>query len=138
MNLADVIFLDVEDVEAAHAASLRAFGGATGLRSRELLTSAVMAPRATWDGVPLYPSLAQVAATYAFGLARNHAFLDGNKRTAFVAALAFLEINGVDLTLGNEWIAIMEGVAAGTVARENLVARFVDAMPARDPVAIEP
>ena len=86
----------------------------------------------------LYPSLVQFAAIYAFGRARNHAFADGNKRTAFVAALTFLEINGVALTLGSEWIAIMEGVAAGTIAREHLVACFMDAMPARDAVAIEP
>ncbi len=56
----------------------------------------------------------------------------------FSFALAFLEANGVALTLGDEWIAIMEGVAAATVAREELVAKLVEAMPNGDPVAIEP
>jgi hypothetical protein len=55
-----------------------------------------------------------------------------------VIALAFLEVNGVPLTLGDEWIAIVEGVAAATVSRDELVQKFVDAMPNRDPVAVEP
>ena len=73
-----------------------------------------------------------------FHIVSNHPFVDGNKRTAFVVALAFLEANGVPLTLGNEWIGIMEGVAAGTVSRDDLVARFVDSMPNRDAVVVEP
>jgi death-on-curing protein len=138
MKLSDVTFIEAGDVKAAHATSLGAFGGAAGLRSRELLLSAVMAPRATWDGAPLYPSLAEMAGAYLFGLARNHPFVDGNKRTAFVTALTFLEVNGVPLTLGEEWIGVVEGVAAGTVSRDELVAKLVDAMPNRDPVAVEP
>jgi hypothetical protein len=69
---------------------------------------------------------------------RYHPFIDGNKRTAFVVALAFLETNGVALTVGSEWIAIVEGVAAGTVSREELVALLVKAMPHRDAVEVEP
>jgi death-on-curing protein len=138
MKLPDVTFIEPADVEVAHAGALEAFGGAEGLRSEELLLSAIMAPRATWDGAPLYASLAEMAGAYMFGLARNHPFIDGNKRTAFVVALAFLEANGVALTLGSEWIAIVEGVAAGTVSREELVALLVEAMPHRQAVAVEP
>jgi len=63
MKLADVTFIEIEDVEAAHAASLAAFGGRDGVLGRELLISAVMAPRATWDEAPLYASLAEMAAS---------------------------------------------------------------------------
>jgi death on curing protein len=138
MKLADVTFIETADAEVAHTAVLAAFGGASGLRSQELLLSALMTPRATWAGVPLYPSLAAMAGAYAFGLTRNHAFVDGNKRTAFVIAFAFLEANGVALTVGSEWIAIMEGLAAGTVSRDEVVAMLVQVMPDEDPVPVEP
>jgi death-on-curing protein len=138
MKLADVIFIELVDVEQAHALALAAHGGSDGLLSSELLSSAVMAPRATWEGAPLYRSLAEIAAAYAYGLTRNHAFVDGNKRTAFVIALAFLEANGVALTLGAEWIDIMEGLAIGTISRDQLVTALVKAMPNRDPVVVEP
>jgi death-on-curing protein len=138
MKLADVTFIEIEEVEVAHSAALDAFGGREGVRSRELLISAVMAPRATWGEAPLYPSLVEMAGAYAFGLAKNHAFVDGNKRTAFIVALAFLEVNGVALTVGTEWIAVIEGVASGTVSREALVAKLVAEMPRGDPVPVEP
>ncbi|MBV9945859.1 MAG: type II toxin-antitoxin system death-on-curing family toxin, partial [Myxococcales bacterium] len=73
-----------------------------------------------------------------FGLVRNHPFVDGNKRAAFIIALAFLEANGIRLTLGTEWIAVIEGVAAGTISREELVTRLTEAMPDRDPVVLDP
>ena len=138
MRLADVTFIETDDVEMAHAASLAQFGGADGVRSQDLLLSAVMAPRATWDGRPLYASLAEIAGAYAVGITRNHAFVDGNKRTAFVIMLAFLEANGIALTVGSEWIAIMEGLAAGTVSRNELVTRLAQVMPDKDPVLVEP
>src|SRR3954454_16017946 len=74
LKLGQVTFIEPEDVEAAHDASIAAHGGAQGVRSRELLVSAVMAPRALWAGAPLYASLAEMAAACAFGLARNHPF----------------------------------------------------------------
>jgi death on curing protein len=95
MRFADIVFIEPEDVARTHADALAVFGGSDGLRSEELLLSAVMAPRATWDGAPLYASLVEMAAAYAYGLAQNHPFVDGNKRTAFIVALVFLEVNGV-------------------------------------------
>jgi death-on-curing protein len=138
MKLAEVVFVEQEDVMGAHAEALARFGGSDGLRSEELLLSAVMAPRATWDGAPLYPSLADMAAAYAYGLAQNHPFTDGNKRTAFVVALAFLEVNGIRLTLGNAWIGHMERLAAGEVSRAELVSLLTREMPDQDPLPIEP
>jgi death-on-curing protein len=79
-----------------------------------------------------------MAAAYAYGLAKNHPFVDGNKRTAFIVALAFLEANGVTLTLGKPWIVNMERVAAGEMGRAELVEHLTREMPGQDPVAIEP
>jgi death-on-curing protein len=79
-----------------HADQMREHGGQLGLRDAALLESALARPQHVWS----YESdvdLAQLAAEYAFGLAKNHAFLDGNKRIAFVAANVFLILNGFEI-----------------------------------------
>lgn len=130
MKLADVVFVEVEEVEVAHAAVLAAHGGQDGVRDRGLLESAVSAPRTGY-----YASLAELAAVYAHGIAKNHPFLDGNKRTALVVALAFLEMNGHVLNVGFVWAEHIERLAAGELTRDELVALFADEM--GDAVAIE-
>ena len=82
-----------------------------------------MAPRTGY-----YASLAELAAVYAHGLAKNHPFLDGNKRTAFIVAVAFLRVNGHPLTLGSEWAGHIERLAAGELTREELAALFANEM----------
>jgi death on curing protein len=132
VKLDDVLFLEVSHVEAAHAAGLREGGGANGVRDPGLLDSAVMAPRAGY-----YESLAELAAVYAFGIAKNHAFIDGNKRTALTAAAMFLSVNGFPLKLATlEWLGIMEGVADGSVTRDALADAFAAAM-GGDPIAFD-
>jgi death-on-curing protein len=90
----NVLFLSVEDVVELHDDQLRLFGGAAGLRDRNALESAVAMPASTFDGALLHNDLFHMAAAYAFHLAENQPFLDGNKRTALNAALVFLDING--------------------------------------------
>jgi death-on-curing protein len=83
-------------VEALHADQVREHGGQLGLRDAGLLESALARPQHVWT----YESdadLAALAAEYGFGLARNHAFLDGNKRVAFVATNVFLIMNGLEI-----------------------------------------
>lgn len=87
-------FLEVEDVLTIHQAQIRRFGGSDGLRDRGLLESAVAQPQAGFGGVRLHEDIQAMAAAYWFHLVANHAFVDGNKRTGLVAALAFLELNG--------------------------------------------
>lgn len=128
MKLAAVVFLDVEHVEALHAIGLRYAGGSAGVRDRGALESAVMRPRATFGGAPLYPTLAGMAAALLEGVARNHPFLDGNKRAAFLAALSFLEVNGYPLTVGNEWAEHVEAVAVGAMSAEVLAELFAVVM----------
>jgi death on curing protein len=91
----DPVFLPREAVLELHRTSLELHGGLDGMREPGLLDSALMQPEATYfygDG-----DLAAVAAAYAFHIAQNQPFLDGNKRAAMGSALAFLEINGINV-----------------------------------------
>jgi death on curing protein len=88
-------FLTVEDVLQIHDEQLAAYGGAGGIRDQALLESAVATPQASFGETYLHEDLAHMAAAYAFHIAQNQPFLDGNKRTGLVAALVFLDLNGV-------------------------------------------
>ena len=92
-NFDEVLFLSVDDVLELHSDQLRLFGGSAGLRDRNALESAVATPATTYEGTLLHDDLFHMAAAYAFHLAENQPFLDGNKRTALNAALVFLDIN---------------------------------------------
>lgn len=88
------LFLSVEDVLELHSDQLRFYGGSAGIRDRGALDSAVATPAATFDKAYLHDNLFLMAAAYAFHIAENQPFLDGNKRAALNAALVFLDING--------------------------------------------
>lgn len=110
-----------EEVIAIHDASLARFGGLAGIRDEGLLQSALAQPFMSFDGQDLYPTIAEKAARLAFGLARNHPFLDGNKRVAAACLGAFLRLNGhVFKPEADELLAIFLGVAAGTISVEDL------------------
>jgi death-on-curing protein len=83
-------------VEVLHEEQIREHGGQHGLRDEGLLESALTRPRHRWSYEP-ETDLAALAAEYGVGLAKNYAFLDGNKRTAFVAANVFLILNGFEI-----------------------------------------
>ena len=101
-----------------HFDQVRRYGGSRGLRDLGLLRSALAMPRASFGGVYLHPSRAEMAAAYLFHIARNHPFLDGNKRAALATALAFLWVNGQRLEAsGDELAELVLGVAAGTVGK---------------------
>jgi death-on-curing protein len=102
---------------------------------RNLLISAVEMPRSTFDGIPLYPSIAEIAGTYAWGIARNHPFVDGNKRTALLTALHFLNTYGRPIEPGAEWVEIMVRVASDeTFARAHLVDLFRSELGSDEPI----
>jgi death on curing protein len=106
-----------------HADLLRAFGGSHGLRDGGLLESALARPRHTWS-YNTEADIPALAAVYAVGIARNHAFIDGNKRTAFQTMYAFLVLNGVRLSAPEaEVVTMMRDVATGAVNEETLAAR---------------
>lgn len=90
----DPVFLDVEDIVLMHNDQLHHFGGSAGIRDRGALESAVAVPLSTFDGSYLHADLFEMAAAYAFHIAENQPFLDGNKRTGLNAAVVFLDLNG--------------------------------------------
>ena len=92
--MTDPEFLDLEDVLLIHEEQLARYGGSAGLRDQGLLESALGMPRATFGGQYVHEDLFAMAAAYAFHIAENQAFLDGNKRTGVLAAVVFLELNG--------------------------------------------
>jgi death on curing protein len=106
-----------------HAELLANFGGVDGLRDRGLLESALDRPRNKFAHGGA--DLAALAAAYAFGLARNHPFIDGNKRIAFAALIVFLGLNGVDFSAPEpEATATIMALAAGE-ASEELLTRWI-------------
>ncbi|MER8562993.1 type II toxin-antitoxin system death-on-curing family toxin [Mesorhizobium sp. M0902] len=118
-------FLTRRAVEAMHAEQLRRHGGAQGLRDENALESALA--RAETKANYGDPSVEELAAAYVFGIARNHAFVDGNKRTAIVAAGAFLIVNGYALTANNGMLyEFVMGVAAGEIDEAGAAAFFRD------------
>jgi death-on-curing protein len=90
-----ILFLTVDDVLEFHAVGLADHGGTAGVRDRAALESAVMQPQVTWDGEYLHDDLFSMAAAYAFHIAENQPFLDGNKRAGVMAAVVFLDTNGI-------------------------------------------
>lgn len=118
-------FLQRRTVEAFHAEQLRRHGGAAGLRDENALESALA--RAENKTAYGEPTVHELAAAYVFGLARNHAFVDGNKRIAIVAAGTFLLLNGYALTADNGRIyEFTLDLAAGHIDEAGAAAFFRD------------
>jgi death-on-curing protein len=116
-------WLTYDQVIALHSRQLRRFGGAPGLRDEGMLRSALERPVNKWHYEQA--ELPELAAAYAFGLAKNHAFVDGNKRIAFIAMVAFLRKNEVGFgpTQADATNMIL-ALAAGEVSEESL-ARWI-------------
>lgn len=89
-------FLDLNDVLAIHADTIAQEGGSAGIRDIALIESAVAAPMASFGGEFLHRDLASMAAALMFSLIGNHGFVDGNKQVGTLAALIFLDVNGVE------------------------------------------
>ena len=120
-------FLSVENVLHIHADTIRAEGGAGGVRDFGLLESAIAMPQAQFGGILLHPDIAAMAAAYLFHIAGNHAFVDGNKRAASLSALVFLDINGLDwdqLPGEQEMEEVTLSVARHQMTKENLIDWF--------------
>jgi death-on-curing protein len=112
-----------EQAIAIHSRQLRRFGGAPGLRDEGMLRSALERPFNKWQYEKA--DLPELAAAYAFGLAKNHAFVDGNKRIAFMTLVVFLRRNGVRFSPNQaQATSIILSLAAGEVSEESL-ARWI-------------
>ncbi|NKB90609.1 MAG: type II toxin-antitoxin system death-on-curing family toxin [Acidobacteria bacterium] len=102
-------------ITAAHADQIRTHGGQPGIRDEGLLDSALARPQQLWHYGEA-PDLAAIAAAYGFGIIKNHPFLDGNKRTGFVAANMFLVLNGQEIDAPEPGVVdVITHVAAGSL-----------------------
>jgi death-on-curing protein len=126
--MGEPLWLTRDIIVAIHDEQLAIHGGASGLRDEGMLASALDRPRNKW----LYEQaeLADLAAGYAFGVARNHPFVDGNKRTSLLALYTFLGVNGIDFIVPEaEAAAIIIALAAGEVDEEGLTRWIRDNWP---------
>jgi death on curing protein len=119
--MAEIVWLLEETVRAIHSRQISEHGGNPGIRDEGLLLSALARPQNLVAYSDQAPDLAALAASYAYGIARNHPFIDGNKRVALVAARTFLLINGADLGASQEEKYVMFlRLAEGGLAEEEL------------------
>lgn len=119
------IWVALDVAIAAHAQQIAEHGGGEGIRETGLLDSAMARPQ----NLALYgdPDVSELAASYAFGMAHNHPFVDGNKRTAAVVSETFLILNGYVLTATDaELVITFVAIAAGEFSEEELTAWFRD------------
>lgn len=113
------VWIDPVVVEAIHDAQLAEHGGLAGVRDAGMLASALARPK----NLALYgtPDVAALATAYGYGISRNHAFIDGNKRTGFVVAELFCTLNGYELVANDaECVLTMLAVASGEITEEAL------------------
>ena len=116
-----IVWLLEETLTAIHHRQIAEHGGSEGLRDEGLLLSALARPQNLLAYAEPTPDLASLAAAYAYGIARNHPFVDGNKRTALVAARTFLILNGVDLdATQDDKVLTFLNLADGAVSEEEL------------------
>lgn len=126
--MTEPVWLTVELVVAIHGEQLRLFGGPAGLRDPAMLESALDRPRNKWAYGET--DLAALAAAYAFDIARNHPFVDGNKRASFLSMITFLGLNDVDFVVGEpEAAAAILALAAGEIEEEGLARWIRDSWP---------
>jgi death-on-curing protein len=118
-------WLDLPIVIDVHSEQLALFGGPAGVRDIALLESALARPMNKFAYGET--DLAALAASYAFGIARNHPFVDGNKRAAFAAMIVFLGLNGIDFDVPPEAAtAMILSLASGEVGEEGLARWIAD------------
>ena len=121
----DCVHLGIEIVRDIHAEAIRRFGGLNGIRDENLLASAVLTPQSSFGGKSPYADLVEVAAAYLFYVCKNHPFLDGNKRTAMMAAIVFLRLNGIEPKPDSkQWEQLMLDVAASRIDRDTTTRRL--------------
>jgi death-on-curing protein len=121
----DCFHLSVDIVREIHAEAIKQFGGLKGVRDENLLPSAVLTPQSSFGGKSPYTDIVDVAAAYLFYICRNHPFIDGNKRTAMMAAIVFLRLNGIEPTPDSQrWEKLMFDVAAAKLDRNATTRRL--------------
>jgi death-on-curing protein len=117
--VSEPVWIELDVVLAVHDEQLAEHGGQPGVRDAGLLESALSRPRHQFAYGQ--PSIQHLATSYAFGISRNHPFLDGNKRTSLVVAELFLELNGYELTATDaQCVTTFLALAAGDLSEDEL------------------
>ena len=117
-----MIKFEREKVLLLHKYLTEQTGGSYGVRDMGLLESALENAYATFDGKELYPSKEEKAASLAFSLISNHAFVDGNKRIGMYVMISFLEVNGIRLNFSDdELVELGLGIAGGKIKFEEIL-----------------
>lgn len=115
-------FIEKQDVLSIHRKQINLYGGSMGIRDEGLLDSAIYQPQATFGGELLHPTIVEQAAAYLFHINKNHAFVDGNKRTAFDVMVTFLNINDYELNMTpKQAYELTIQVAENRVSKEELI-----------------
>ena len=119
--------LSKEQILMLHANLIAETGGSDGIRDENLLESAISAPFQTFDSIEIFPSIQQKAARLGYGLIKNHAFIDGNKRIGTHAMLVFLALNKIELDYTQaDLVNIILKVAAGESSFDDLLKWILD------------
>ena len=121
----DCAHLSIDIVREIRGEAIKRFGGLNGVRDENLLASAVLTPQSSFGGKSPYADIMEVGAAYLFYICNNHPFLDGNKRTAMMAAIVFLRLNGIEPLLDSgKWEKLMLDEAPNKLDRATATQRL--------------
>jgi len=122
----EILFLTIDQVLRLHQNTIQDHGGKAELRDKGLLISAIAQPEASYGGIYLHDTVFKMAAAYFFHISQNQPFTDGNKRVGLLSMFTFLEINGYELSAGeDEMYSMLISVAEGQNGKEQL-AEFIE------------
>lgn len=125
MSEIEFSFLTLEDVLELHDMQIESYGGARGIRSQDILEFAIMTPQASFGGEYVHKGIFELAAAYAFHIAENQPFVDGNKRTALASALVFLDWHQIEINdSGDELYSAMIAIAQKKLDKMGLAKLF--------------
>ena len=122
-----MIILSQEQVLQIHAKLIETTGGSAGIRDKDMLDSALNNPFQTFGGTELYPSIQAKAARLCFGLVKNHAMIDGNKRLGTHVMLVFLALNGYELSYEQKELSdIILALASGNIDEQEILKWIIE------------
>ena len=114
-------FLTVEEILYIHDNQIEIYGGSSGVRSLDLLSSAVNHVMAEYENHKLYNTALEIASAYIFHICQNHCFIDGNKRTALASGLVFLDLNGILISNKNDILyTMMINITEGKIQKPDI------------------
>ncbi|NGX35099.1 MAG: Toxin Doc [Candidatus Anoxychlamydiales bacterium] len=122
-----IFLLTLREVLEIHKDEIQHYGGAFGVRDKELLISALAQPWASFSGQYLHKDLFEMGSAYLYHICQNHPFIDGNKRTALAVALMFFLMNGIEIKVDSGLLADMVfKIAKGRMKKKSIATWFCE------------